>query len=141
MTKYEVFENMGGINILIKINKIFYDKVYKDPWLKLYFEHISQQQIEDQQVDFMQKVLGGDNCYIGKAPPVAHIHIFVSEDLFDLRQQLLNEAFIEAKAHPILVQKWLMLDESFKKSIVKKSPAECQGRFKTDPVLNFAKPK
>ena len=119
MTKYEVFENMGGINILIKINKIFYDKVYKDPWLKLYFEHISQQQIEDQQVDFMQKVLGGENHYIGKAPPVAHMHIFVDEELFELTQKLLTEALIEANASQQLTDKWLMMDQSFKRVIIK----------------------
>jgi len=140
MTKDEIFEKMGGRNILIKINKIFYDKVYKDPWLKLYFEQIPQQHIEDQQVDFMQKILGGQNLYVGKAPPAAHMHIFVSEELFDLRQKLLNEAFVEARAHPKMVEKWLAIDESFKKIIVKKSPEDCQGRFKTDPVLNFAKP-
>lgn len=140
MTKDEIFEKMGGRNILVKINKIFYDKVYKDPWLKLYFEQIPQQHIEDQQVDFMQKILGGENLYVGKAPPVAHMHIFVSEELFDLRQKLLNEAFVEARAHPKMVEKWLAIDESFKKIIVKKSPEDCQGRFKTDPVLNFAKP-
>ncbi len=140
MTKDEIFEKMGGRNILIKINKIFYDKVYKDPWLKLYFEQVPQQHIEDQQVDFMQKILGGQNLYVGKAPPAAHMHIFVSEELFDLRQKLLNEAFVEARTHPKMVEKWLAIDESFKKIIVKKSPEDCQGRFKTDPVLNFPKP-
>ncbi|MCJ8318683.1 MAG: group 1 truncated hemoglobin [Colwellia sp.] len=141
MSKNENFEKMGGRKALITINKIFYDKVYLDPWLKLYFEQIPQQHIEDQQVDFMQKILGGENLFVGKAPPVAHMHVFVSEELFALRQELLKDAFIEAKAHPKLVEKWLMLDQSFKRIIVKKSPNDCQGRFKTDPVLNFPKPR
>jgi len=140
MTKKELFEKMGGRHALININKIFYDKVYQHPWMKLYFENISQQHIEDQQVDFMQKVLGGDNLYVGKAPPAAHMHIFVSEELFEVRQQLLKEAFEETNACPELADKWMSMDYSFKKIIVKDSLADCKGRFGTDPVLNFPKP-
>jgi hemoglobin len=47
MSKLMAFEKMGGRNSLIHINKIFYDKVYKHPWLKQYFEQIPQQHIED----------------------------------------------------------------------------------------------
>ncbi|WP_082627233.1 globin domain-containing protein [Colwellia sp. TT2012] len=71
MTRLENFNRIGGRSSLVAINKVFYDKVYQHPWLKQYFLHISQQHIEDQQVDFMQKVLGGENNYIGKAPPIA----------------------------------------------------------------------
>jgi truncated hemoglobin YjbI len=141
MSNLAQFEQMGGKKILQIINKIFYDKVYKHPWLKLYFEHISQQHIEDQQVDFMQKVLGGKNLYVGKAPPAAHMHIFIDEALFDIRQQLLQEAFDESRASPILIDKWLTLDNSFKKVLIKGSPSECQGRFKTDPIIYFPNPE
>ena len=141
MNKMDAFEQMGGRASLITINKIFYDKVYQHPWLKRYFEQVPQHHIESQQVDFMQKVLGGENHYIGKSPPLAHMHIFVDEELFALRQKLLTEALVEANASQQLTQKWLSLDQSFKKIIVKNSPDECRGRFTTDPVLNFAKPK
>jgi len=33
---------MGGRYTLVKINKVIYDKVYKDPWVKLYFEQVPQ---------------------------------------------------------------------------------------------------
>ena len=140
MDKKALFEQMGGRQSLIRINKIFYDKVYKHPWMKLYFENVPQQHIEDQQVDFMQKVLGGENLYVGKAPPAAHMHIFVNDELFEARQQLLREAFEEASASAELAEKWMAMDYSFKKIIVKSSPEQCQGRFKTDPILNFPKP-
>jgi len=135
------FEKMGGKKSLQMINKIFYDKVYKHPWLKLYFENIPQQHIEDQQVDFMQKVLGGKNLYVGKPPPAAHMHIFIDEALFDIRQQLLQEAFDESRANPTLIDKWLTLDNSFKKVLIKSSSSECQGRFKTDPIIYFPNPE
>ncbi len=141
MSKLEIFENIGGRNSLIAINKAFYDKVYQHPWLKLYFESIPQAHIEIQQIDFMQKVLGGKNIYVGKAPPITHIHMYIPDELFDLRKKLLNEAFDETNAHPELREKWLSLDESFRRVIVNKSPTECVARFKSDPILNFSNPE
>jgi len=141
MTKIDEFEKMGGRKSLITINKIFYDKVYKHPWLKLFFENIPQQHIEDQQVDFMQKVLGGENRYWGKAPPAAHVHIFINEEIFEVRKILLEEAFSEAKANPILMDKWRIIDNSFKRVLLKESPSHCKGRFNTDPILAFKNPE
>ncbi len=140
MNKAEKFEYMGGRAILIKINKVFYDKVYAHPWLKLYFQEIPQQHIEDQQVDFMQKVLGGKDVYVGKTPATTHNHMFIPNELFDVRKKLLEESFQEVNANSELIDKWLSLDESFRRLIINKSPDECKGRFKTDPVLNFPKP-
>ncbi len=140
MTKLEKFEKMGGRDSLIKINKTFYDKVYEHPWLKHSFKEIPQQHIEDQQIDFMQKVLGGTNVYVGKAPPVTHKHMFIPDELFDVRKQLLIESFEETNANAELADKWLSLDESFRRVIINKSPDECVARYKTDPILNFPKP-
>jgi len=141
MSKLVAFEKMGGRSSLIIINKIFYDKVYKHPWLKQFFQQVPQQHIEDQQVDFMQKVLGGENLYVGKAPPVAHMHIMINDDIFQVRKELLEEAFFEANADPELMNKWLALDESFKRVIFKDSSAQCKRRFKTDNIVDFPNPK
>jgi len=141
MSKLDAFEMMGGRKSLILINKIFYDKVYKHPWLKLYFQEIPQQHIEDQQVDFMQKVLGGENLYVGKAPPAAHMHIYINEEIFQVRKQLLVEAFHEAQAKQEMIDKWLTLDDSFKRVIFKDSAAQCKRRFTTDPILDFPNPE
>jgi len=140
MTKLEQFEKMGGRDSLIRINKVFYDKVYEHPWMKDYFKEIPQQHIEDQQIDFMQKVLGGTNLYVGKTPPATHNHMFIPDELFDIRKQLLIESFEETNADAVLVEKWLKLDESFRRLIINKSADECKPRYKTDPILNFPKP-
>jgi len=141
MSKLVAFEKMGGRSSLIHINKIFYDKVYKHPWLKQYFEHIPQQLIENQQVDFMQKVLGGENLYVGKAPPAAHMHVLINEEIFKVRKQLLEEAFVEAFAKQELIDKWLALDNSFKRVLFKDSSAQCRRRFKSDSILDFPNPQ
>lgn len=140
MTKIEDFNLMGGRASLVAVNKLFYDKVYQHDWLKLYFQKIPQQHIEDQQIDFMQKVLGGDNVYVGKAPPSAHHHMFITDELFDIRKQLLIDSFNELNTDPELRSKWLTIDESFRRILVKISPADCKARFTTDAILNFQNP-
>jgi len=140
MSKAVSFEEMGGRKSLILINKIFYDKIYAHPWLKKFFEKIPQQNIENQQVDFMQKVLGGQNIYAGKTPPVAHMHIVITEEIFEVRKQLLIEALDEANANQHLIDKWLNLDQSFKRVLLKEGPSQCKRRYKTDEILHFPKP-
>lgn len=139
MDKLDDFNRIGGRDSLVSINKTFYDKVYLHPWLKQYFDGIPQQHIEDQQIDFMQKVLGGENLYVGKAPPLAHQHMFITNELFEVRKQLLIDTFEELDTHPELRDKWLKLDESFRRIIVKDSPVECTARFLSEPILNFPK--
>lgn len=141
MTKSTSFIQMGGRESIIAINKVFYDKVYNHPWLGLYFKEIPQDHIENQQTDFMQKVLGGENLYVGKAPPIAHQHMFIPDELFEIRKKLLIETFDETNAHPEMISKWLNLDESFRRILVKSSPEQCKPRFTTDAILNFDEPK
>jgi truncated hemoglobin YjbI len=134
------FDAMGGRGMLIKVSKIFYDKIYADPWIGQYFKEVPQDRIESQQVDFMTGALGGGNVYLGRLPVPAHKHMYISNELFDLRQKYLEEAFIEAKASPELIEKWNRIDEAFRGRLVKKNLGECEKRFNTDEILYFKNP-
>ena len=138
--KCDEYQQMGGQAMLEAISTVFYDKIYEDPWLKQYFLEIPQEHIERQQVAFMQAALGGENLYCGQTPPAAHKHMYITDELYDARQVLLDEAFKECQASPQLIEKWLRIDDAFFKRIVKGSPSECEKRYKSDKILNFAKP-
>jgi hypothetical protein len=99
-----------------------------------------QDRIEHQQVHFMQSALGGPNTYMGKTPPMAHRHMSTSEELLQLRQELLVASFDEASTHPALREKWLALDAVFKKNIVYASPADCIPRLSMEGALNHPNP-
>ena len=135
-----LFEEIGGTEMLRKINKIFYNKMYAHPWIGQFFKDISQEQIESQQVDFMTQALGGPSVYSGRFVIEAHIHMMISEELFELREELLQEAFHEAGASPALMDKWNHIDAAFKKPIVKNSRADCKQRYTTEPILDFENP-
>lgn len=134
------YEEMGGQLKLEEISKVFYDKIYEDAWLKQYFVNIPQEHIERQQVMFMQAALGGKNLYCGQTPPAAHKHMYITNELYQARQVLLDEAFVECHADPKLIERWLRIDDAFFNRIVKASPQDCQVRFKSDTILNFVKP-
>ncbi len=140
MSKMDNFEARGGRESLEKVCKVFYDKVYAHPWLKLYFEKIPQEHIERQQVNFMQKVLGGFDRYSGKTPPAAHKHMFITEELFQVRQQLLRDSFNELRFDRQLGEKWLAVDESFKPQLVRQDMSQCKPRFEAEGVVAYPKP-
>ena len=135
------YEEMGGKAMLEAISTVFYDKIYEDPWLKQYFLEIPQEHIERQQVAFMQAALGGENLYCGQTPPAAHKHMYITDELFNARQVLLDQAFEKCNASNSLIEKWIRIDTAFFKRIVKDSPEECEKRYKTDTILNFPRPK
>ncbi|MCX5741150.1 MAG: group 1 truncated hemoglobin, partial [Proteobacteria bacterium] len=64
----------------------------------------------------------------------------ISAELFDTRSELLDEALHEAGVERTLRERWMKIDGAFKGKLVKSSPQACEGRFKTDPILVFAKP-
>ncbi len=96
--------------------------------------------IEDQQTDFIVSNMGGGKIYSGALPKNGHKHMFVSNELFDLRQALLRESIEECGVLEELAERWLRIDEAFRKSIVKANPDQCEKRFFTDEIKNFPKP-
>jgi hemoglobin len=135
-----LFEQIGGKHTLQKVHKIFYDKIYANRWIGQFFKHVDQGIIEDQQTDFMMQAMGGPAQYSGAFPVAAHKHMFITEDLFNLRQELMEDSLREANIPKSLIEKWMRIDEAFRKSIVKNSIAECERRFKSDEIVDYPAP-
>lgn len=132
--KKTFFMEVGGRPLIEKVHKIFYDKIYADPWIGKFFISIDQKVIESQQNDFMGQSFGGKSSYLGKLPIPAHKHMLITEELFLLRTRLLTESLIEAKVSPEHIEIWLKVDGAFKNGIVKKSISDCVKRFVTDEL-------
>ena len=140
MSEKTLFEQVGGKETLDKVHKIFYDKVYEHPWLKLFFMEVKQEIIEEQQTAFMTKNFGGPDAYLGKLPVPAHKHMFLTEEIFQARKQALTEALDETQVPENLKEKWLKIDEAFKSGILKKDISECVKRFNTDEIEAYEDP-
>ena len=123
-----------------RVNKVFYDAVFKDPWLSRVFANVTQQHIEAQQTDFMVAALGGPKRFMGRNPSDAHAHIYITEEMWRLREKHLLAAFAATRFPDDLAKRWISIDEAFKGSIVKASPAECVKRFASDEIINHPNP-
>jgi hemoglobin len=134
------FTDVGGKPVLEKVHKIFYDKVYAHPWLGKFFVNKDQKLIESQQTNFMTQNFGGPVVYSGKIAGPAHKHMFITEELFNLREKLLEESLIEAGVSPEHRATWHKIDGAFRSEIVKGTVEDCQKRFFTDELMIFENP-
>jgi truncated hemoglobin YjbI len=135
-----LLQEIGGRPVLEKVHKLFYDKLYEHPWLKIFFLHIDQKVIENQQTDFMVSNMGGGKIYSGGLPRTVHRHMYITEELFDLRTEILKESILACGVPGALAERWVRIDGAFKHSLVKKSIDDCEKRFFTDEILSFPKP-
>ncbi len=122
-----------------KITEEFYDLVYQDEWLKLVFT-IDQEVITNQQVDFMVGALGGEKRYGGKSPGDAHPHIYIDEQMWMRREFLLRQAMKNIGSPEEINEKWLKIDEAFKRLIISSDISEVKKRFFTDEVIIVENP-
>ncbi|ADE13055.1 group I truncated hemoglobin [Sideroxydans lithotrophicus] len=116
-----LFETMGGLPVLQRVHKIFYDKVYAHAWLKQFFAGHDQKAIEDRQTSFMAEKMGGPAAYTGKDIKMVHEAMYITPELFDLRNDLLEQSLQEAGLDEALRVRWLRIDNAFRKQIVKDS--------------------
>jgi len=119
--KQSLFDAIGGLPTLEKVHKIFYDKIYAHDWLKAFFVGHNQKAIENRQSAFMAIKMGGDVTYMGKEPKMAHRHMYLTQELIDLRSSLLRESLEEAEVPEPLIKRWLKIDNAFGQQIVKDS--------------------
>jgi len=126
---------------VFKVNEKFYELVYEDPWLKEVFKIVDQEIITRQQSDFIVGALGGEKRYCGRNPKDAHPHIFVDEEMWQLREYYLRQAFEFHQIEEEVQKKWIAIDDAFKKMIIKNSPSDCEKRYFTDEIIAVPSPK
>ena len=137
----DVYDRLVDKDIILNINKHFYDQVYEHPWLAKYFAVVPKEHIVSQQTDFMVGALGGPRMFCGRAPSKAHPHMFITDELYDARSELLENSFVALNAPEDLRRAWLKIDAAFRRAIVKSSKDDCKGRWNNDPILDFPKPQ
>ncbi len=136
-----LLKRLGGKPILERVHKIFYDHLYAHAWLRPYFTDKPQKVLEDQQTDFMAFLMGGGELYAGKTPKVAHQHMVITEELFEVRQQLLSKSITQAGINDDLRYEWLAADAALKKSIVKRSAADCKVAYRNQEIIDIKNPE
>lgn len=115
-----LYDEIGGHETLSLVHKIFYDKIYAHPWIGKFFEGFNQQVIEDRQSSFMSEKFGGP-AYKGKPLKQVHENMYITQDLANLRHELLKNSLIEASVPNNLIDRWLKIDSAFMTHVIKAS--------------------
>ena len=135
-----LFEQIGGRRTIERVHKLFYDKLYAHSWLKHFFKDTPQEHIEKQSTDFMTSNMGGGKIYSGRLPIYAHKHFYITQEMFEIRHNLLRDSLKEVGLAQDLMERWLRIDRAFEKSIVKNDFSQCQKRFITDEIIAIPRP-
>ena len=134
------FERVGGRPTLDRVHRCFYGKIYAHPWVGQYFVHADRDHLERTQSDFMTGQFDGGQIFCGRPPAQAHLHLAISEELFDLRQELLGQALTEEGISGADRQHWLEVDAKFRPVLLREAE-DCQPLSSAQGILNFPNPE
>lgn len=135
-----LFDRIGGLDALRKVHKTFYDKMFAHPWFKQFFVDHPQEIFENQQTTFMAGLMGGPKIYAGKTPKMAHQNILITDELFELRSEILSQSIKAAGIADDIRLEWLDADRTLKRAIVKTSVDQCRTMFDGQRIFDIRKP-
>ncbi|MBT4711345.1 MAG: hypothetical protein HOB82_07445 [Alphaproteobacteria bacterium] len=134
-------DEIGGKPCVERVHKILYDKLLSHPWLKGFFVGKERWHLEVQQTDFMMDLFGNTpHCYQGRLPMYGHQHMFITEEVFMIRHNLLAESISAANVSDEHKVRWLEYDMGMKAALVKETVEDCEGRYKNEEILIVPKP-
>jgi len=120
-----LLHEIGGEEGVYRVHERFYEVMFNHPWLGQFFFGKSEEVLIAKQTQFMVAAFNGPNNYTGDTPAFVHMHMFITEDMADLREQILRQAILEEGLSESIADRWLKVDQSFRPAIVKKSIDEC----------------
>ena len=131
-TKYDeatydpgLLEAIGGPDVVKRIHQRFYDVIFDDPWLGQFFTGKWESVLVEKQTQFMVGAFGGPNTYMGDTPAFVHMHMYITDEMADRREEILRKAIEDEGLGEEITERWLKVDNAFRSGIVKKSIDEC----------------
>jgi len=122
----EMWKALNQGKKLTEILDDFYSRVFRDEKLAYFFEDSTQQRAREKQYSFMKAILTGEKCYFGERPRNAHNWMIISDELFDYREQLMEDVLREHNLDEKFIKHWRAIDEIYRKQIVKSEPLNKQ---------------
>ncbi len=135
-----LLQDIGGEAVLTRVHSRFYDWIFEDAWLGRFFAGKSKSALIKKQTDFMVSCFGGENRFHGDTPAVAHMHMLVTDEMYDLRQHHLHRCIREEGLSENIAQRWLSVDAAFRKAIVRENESQCVMRCMGQFPLVVKKP-
>lgn len=135
-----LFDDIGGEEIVTRVHQRFYDVIFEHPWLGQFFHAREKALLVLKQTQFMVAAFNGPNNYTGDTPAFVHMHMFITDEMADLREHILRKAILDEDLPESIADRWLKVDQSFRQGIVKKSIDECVMKCKGQVPVTAVKP-
>lgn len=116
---------IGSEQYVLNVHQRFYDVMFDEPWLEKFFFGKSKEALILKQTQFMIAAFSGPNNYTGDTPAFVHMHMFITDEMIEVRERILRACIVAEGLSEEIADKWLKIDHSFKAAIVKKSAEEC----------------
>lgn len=100
----------------------FYNRAFADPRLLPFFHNVTKQRVIEKQFEFLHELFTGNDVYFGLRPFNAHHWMVISDELFDYREDLLEDCMRRYGLAEHLIWRWCGVHERFRRDIVKASP-------------------
>lgn len=121
----QLLAEIGGTAVVFAVHQRFYDRLFVEPWLETFFFGKSKAALIEKQTHFMVAAFGGENHYNGDTPAFVHMHMFITEEMADVRETILRAAILEQGLSASIAARWLKVDRAFRPAIVKQALDEC----------------
>jgi hemoglobin-like flavoprotein len=121
----DLLAEIGGEEGVYRVHERFYEVMFNHPWLGQFFFGKSEEVLIRKQTQFMVAAFNGPNRYTGDTPAFVHMHMFITDEMADLREHILRQAILDEGLPASVADRWLKVDQSFRPAIVKKSIDEC----------------
>lgn len=135
---WQALHEGGGLG---EILENFYTRVYQDSRLSGFFEGVTRERAIEKQFSFLKSIFTGEKCYFGDHPKTAHHWMVISNELFDYREELMEQCLRDYGLPEHLISRWRDVEEVFRGAIVKSKPFELSYGGVKRPVEGYFKEK
>lgn len=135
-----LLEDIGGEEIIRQIHERFYDWIMQDAWLGKFFWAKSKESLVQHQTEFMVSCFGGANHFKGETPAIAHMHMVITDEMYDLRQYHLKRCILEQGLSEEIADRWIAVDNAFRKAMIRTNSNQCVMRCIGQMPIEFEKP-
>lgn len=137
----DFLQRIGGPERVMRVHERFYEVLFADPWIGQFFYGKHESVLATKQTQFMVAAFGGRNDYTGDTPAFVHMHMFITAEQADQREQILRDAILADGLSEADADIWLSVDSSFRAGIVKEELSECVMKCRGQMPIRAKKPE
>lgn len=116
---------IGGVEVVKQVHDRFYKAIFQDEWLGKFFLGKHEDILSEKQTAFMINAFGHESDYKGDMPAFVHMHMFITAEQADIREQYLRKAILLQGLSEGIADRWLAVDRIFRPAIVKQKVEDC----------------